>query len=322
MLEKISVIVPVYKVEPYLRKCVDSILNQTYRNLEVILVDDGSPDNCGAICDEYAATDARVRVIHKPNGGLSDARNAGMDVMTGAYVAFVDSDDWIEPEHIFSLYAQLQEYADIAVSDVRRLREDGTEMCTFRYQQLEDPVYESVFGYVWNKLYRSSILDGARFRLPFIEDLPFNLQLHGEKKPRYAFTQSVSYNYLLRDGSLLTSSMSPKKIRCFSQFTEELGRTAALCYPDEEARRCCCYFVGNQICNFFCEISSDRQYSVSQKSRIMKELLRVIPDGTLRWKYADHTLLRLLMIVRWLRCPVLFHFAYRMILKCKEGANT
>ena len=89
----ISVIVPVYKVETYLHQCVDSILNQTYRNLEVILVDDGSPDGCPAICDEYAAMDNRVKVIHKKNGGLSDARNAGMAISRGEFLNFVDSDD-------------------------------------------------------------------------------------------------------------------------------------------------------------------------------------------------------------------------------------
>ena len=92
----VSVIIPVYKVEPYLRQCVDSVLAQTYRNLEIILVDDGSPDGCPAICDEYAAKDARVRVIHKENGGLSDARNAGIRAATGEYLLFLDSDDYLE----------------------------------------------------------------------------------------------------------------------------------------------------------------------------------------------------------------------------------
>ena len=92
----ISVIVPVYNVEKYLRKCVDSIVNQTYKNLEIILVDDGSPDNCGKICDEFAEMDNRVMVIHKENGGLSSARNAGLDIATGEYITFVDSDDYIE----------------------------------------------------------------------------------------------------------------------------------------------------------------------------------------------------------------------------------
>ena len=95
MIDKISVIVPVYKVEQYLRKCVDSIIKQTYSNLEIILIDDGSPDNCPIICDEYAMKDNRVVVIHKKNGGLSDARNVGIAKSTGKYITFVDSDDYI-----------------------------------------------------------------------------------------------------------------------------------------------------------------------------------------------------------------------------------
>ena len=95
---KVSIIVPVYKVEKYLRKCIDSIINQTLKDIEIILVDDGSPDNCGKICDEYAAKDTRIKVIHKENGGLSSARNAGMEVAEGEYIGFVDSDDWIESD--------------------------------------------------------------------------------------------------------------------------------------------------------------------------------------------------------------------------------
>ena len=95
---KISVIVPVYEVEPYLRKCLDSVVNQTYQNLEIILVDDGSPDKCPAICDEYAARDERIQVIHKENGGVASARNAGLERVTGDYIGWVDSDDWIETD--------------------------------------------------------------------------------------------------------------------------------------------------------------------------------------------------------------------------------
>lgn len=100
----ISVIVPVYNVEPYLHQCVDSILAQTYTDFELILVDDGSPDNCGAICDEYAEKDSRIRVIHQKNGGLSAARNAGIDAARGEYLAFVDSDDWVHPEMLRLLH--------------------------------------------------------------------------------------------------------------------------------------------------------------------------------------------------------------------------
>ena len=106
----ISVIVPVYKVEKYLHRCVDSILNQTYRNLEIILVDDGSPDNCGAICDEYAAKDNRIRVIHQENTGVSAARNAGLEACTGEYVAFVDSDDYVDCALFSACYTQIKKW--------------------------------------------------------------------------------------------------------------------------------------------------------------------------------------------------------------------
>lgn len=96
MNHKVSIIVPVYNVEKYIHKCIDSILAQTYRNLEIILVDDGSPDNCGKICDEYASNDNRIIVIHQKNGGLSAARNAGLNKSTGNFIVFVDSDDYLE----------------------------------------------------------------------------------------------------------------------------------------------------------------------------------------------------------------------------------
>ena len=111
----ISVIVPIYKVEAYLDRCVQSIVNQTYRNLEIILVDDGSPDNCGAMCDTWAKKDERIKVIHKQNGGLSDARNAGMASANGAYIGFIDSDDYIAPE----MYQLLMErMADLLKQDI------------------------------------------------------------------------------------------------------------------------------------------------------------------------------------------------------------
>ena len=124
MQDLISVIVPVYKVEKYLKRCVDSILAQTYPCLEVILVDDGSPDGCPAICDEYAREDRRVRVIHKENGGLSDARNAGIDAAKGKFLGFVDSDDYVHPRfYELLLQALKEEGADIAGCDVKKVCE-------------------------------------------------------------------------------------------------------------------------------------------------------------------------------------------------------
>lgn len=103
ILLKVSIIVPVYKAEPYIRKCIDSILSQTFTNFELLLIDDGSPDNCGKICDEYAELDARVHVFHKENCGVSAARNLGLDHAKGDYVCFIDSDDWIDPDMLETL---------------------------------------------------------------------------------------------------------------------------------------------------------------------------------------------------------------------------
>ena len=103
-MPKVSVIVPIYKVEKYLRQCIDSIINQSLKDIEIILVDDGSPDNCPKICDEYKKIDSRIKVIHKKNGGLSSARNAGMKIATGEYIGFVDSDDYVSKEFLEELY--------------------------------------------------------------------------------------------------------------------------------------------------------------------------------------------------------------------------
>ncbi len=110
MEDLITVVVPIYNVEQYLKRCVDSIINQTYKNLEIILIDDGSPDNCGLICDEYASKDSRIRVIHKQNGGLSDARNVGIKSATGKYITFIDSDDYITLDYIEYLYNLIKKY--------------------------------------------------------------------------------------------------------------------------------------------------------------------------------------------------------------------
>ncbi len=108
-MDLISVIVPVYKVEAYLNRCVESIVNQSYSNLEIILVDDGSPDRCPEMCDVWSQKDKRIKVIHKENGGLSDARNAGMAIATGTYIGFVDSDDWIDRDFYEKLLLTLKE---------------------------------------------------------------------------------------------------------------------------------------------------------------------------------------------------------------------
>ena len=128
MQPKISVVVPVYNVEMYLERCVESIRNQTLKELEIILVDDGSPDNSPAICDRYASVDSRVKVIHKENGGLGMACNSGLDVAAGEFIAFCDSDDWLDPTMYESMYEMAKKYdADMVFSGIRQVDENGHE---------------------------------------------------------------------------------------------------------------------------------------------------------------------------------------------------
>ncbi len=167
----VSVIVPVYKVEPYLRRCIDSILCQTYRNLEIILVDDGSPDNCGAICDEYALKDTRIKVIHKVNTGVSAARNTGLDNAKGKYVGFVDSDDHIVPEMYERMTMAIESNdADIVfcsyfseVSPVNVKSDYSVELSlpTEEYQKRMRYGMSSVE--VWSRLFRRTLFEAIRF---------------------------------------------------------------------------------------------------------------------------------------------------------------
>ncbi len=209
---KISLIVPIYRVEPYLRKCLDSIVGQTYQNLQIILVDDGSPDNCGAICDEYAAGDGRICVIHKENGGVSSARNAGLECASGKWICFVDADDWIEPD--MCQYLQeltLRSNADIVQCGVF-WEEAGRRAVMYaadREVLLEhgaDSFHAHVRKYLsyWSctKLYRRECLSGTRFDPAYVmgEDLLFVLQAF-HRAGRIAFGTEPMYHYRQREGS-------------------------------------------------------------------------------------------------------------------------
>lgn len=170
----ISVVVPIYKVEQYLEKCILSILNQTYRNLEIILVDDGSPDSCGYICDNFALKDSRIKVIHKHNGGLSSARNAGLAIATGSYIGFVDSDDYIHPKMYQSLIEGFDKCDNVGVVECKYFEVKEEKEMPHNYGVSDDYIVSSedipLFSVskiysvtVWNKLYKRELLDNLVF---------------------------------------------------------------------------------------------------------------------------------------------------------------
>lgn len=218
----ISVIVPVYNVEKYLKKGIESILTQTYQNLELILVDDGSLDHSGALCDKYVLKDSRVKVIHKINDGLSSARNAGLEIANGDYIGFVDSDDWIEKNMYEELYNLLVLHqADVAQCGFSLVNEKNTLTRSIHFgnkhyqnqTEIEEAFYikGELSSVVWNKLYKKEVIEGLLFKNgKTSEDLFFIC----DALPRIQSLVSTDlpfYNYLQRKESIMGTEFTEKK---------------------------------------------------------------------------------------------------------------
>lgn len=213
MNKKISVIVPVYNVEKYLNRCVDSILAQTYQNLEIILVDDGSPDNCPQICDNYVQKDSRIKVIHKENGGLSSARNAGLDIATGDYIGFVDSDDYIAPDIYSQLYDRIKgdksyianciyarAFASGEIIPSRVPHNEDEDITTQKY--LEELLLHVGDVSVCTKLFPRGLIGDLRFVVGKLnEDLLFMIQLL-KNIQGIKFVGQLGYYYYVREKSI------------------------------------------------------------------------------------------------------------------------
>lgn len=224
---KLSIIVPIYNVGPYLRRCVDSILAQTFSDYELILVDDGSPDDCPQICDLYALRDNRIRVIHKANGGLSDARNAGLDIAQGDYIGFVDSDDYIEPQMYQRLIEALELHdADMVACGILQERESGeitgqwpglTEDKVYGRQDFLDHFYPDVrrdiLPAAWNKVYKKHLFQTIRFpKGKIYEDAFVQLPLY-DLCEKIVVCHEALYHYIYdRGGSIQNSNYSIRRL--------------------------------------------------------------------------------------------------------------
>jgi glycosyltransferase involved in cell wall biosynthesis len=220
MEQLISVVVPIYKVEPYLRRCVDSILQQTYRNLEVILVDDGSPDQCGAICDQYQLQDQRVVVIHKKNGGLSDARNAGTDIAKGELLLYVDSDDWLHQECLARMQALLSQHeadmvicnylitnqmtlADPPLPEAQSEVFEGTKRNELLWHSIEpQSTQHGKIVVAWGKLYKRSLVGNIRYPIGKIHEDAFVTHQLLYAAKTIVLTQDTLFYYFQRDTSI------------------------------------------------------------------------------------------------------------------------
>lgn len=236
---KVSVIVPVYKAEKYLRKCVDSLLAQTLADIEILLIDDGSPDSSGTICDEYAASDPRVRVFHKENGGVSSARQMGSDNAQGEYVIHADPDDWVESTMLEELYNKaIEERADMVICDY--YKNAGSRQIYVRQRPkalggngLIRELFQQLHGSCWNKLVRRVCYSENNVRFPegisYREDLIFNIRLLKHTK-RVSYLPQAFYHYVqfLNENSLCKNRSFSEEDTVNRMILEELPRDIAV----------------------------------------------------------------------------------------------
>lgn len=229
---KISIVVPVYKVEEYLPRCVESLVNQTYKNLQIILVDDGSTDNCPKLCDDYAKKDSRIEVIHRENGGLSAARNSGVMIATGDYLLFVDSDDFIELdscERFINVLKNQKDDIDLIVGVAKEIRENKTTFqkhTNLKENHIYTPsefIQKSIksnewYAPAWLNLYNTKWFKKNNFKYAeglYFEDLEIQPKIFLNAN-KILYLDYPFYNYLIRENSIMTTSFSDKKRRdCF-----------------------------------------------------------------------------------------------------------
>lgn len=242
----ISVIVAIYNIENYLAKCIESIIAQKYENLEIILVNDGSTDGCQKICEDYAKKDKRIKVVNKPNGGLSSARNEGLKNATGDYIAFVDGDDYLEPEMYYKLLTKAQNSnADLCFCRFFKVFENSDEKISINELKLKELSASNfcnaiisigqhrsgseikttnVMGNVWRVLFRKEIIKGLKYRENFCpEDIEFLLQIINKKDVKFSIVDEPLYNYLQRSNSILHKQSMKKSLTLIDSYDEILS---------------------------------------------------------------------------------------------------
>lgn len=319
---KISVIVPVYKVEKTLDKCVESIIGQTYKNLEIILVDDGSPDNCPAMCDGWAEKDSRIRVIHKENGGVSSARNAALDIATGDYIGFVDSDDWIEPEMYSSLIQKISESGkNIALCSYYAVEISGERYecrCVADKEVLDKDDYFRFIvlggygGYIWNRLYDADILKEVRFDedIWYSEDLLFNFKA-AQKSGGAAVLDSAEYNYFQKRVKKQAWVMDDHSFDSMKAFEIMLS------YKEipEDIYDCCLRGYAAAAFTLLSGVLTNEKYFHRYdevRSAILNFKKRILLQSKYPFKY------KIKVFALWL-CPGFYNFMIRGIRKAKDN---
>lgn len=276
----ISVIVPVYKVEKYLKKCVDSILSQTLQDFEVFLIDDGSPDNCGKICDEYSEKDNRIIVIHKKNGGLSDARNVALNKISGEYITFIDSDDYVSQNHLETLYnALVNSESDMSVCNISSYSDNQYDDSFFKpsncFKVLDDR--KSIFNpaippCACAKLFKKTIFNDIRFPVGRLyEDIFVNHEVLAKAK-RLALTGENTYYYLIRSDSIMHQEYKPAFTDIIDALNLRIKKLEELKLYDlaDENRR----FIYSRVSVAFANLDA----SVPENRKRLNEIKKIYED--------------------------------------------
>lgn len=319
-MSEISIIVPVYNVEKYLHRCVDSILAQTFPDFELILVDDGSPDNCGAICDAYAQKDSRVVVIHQENGGLSAARNAGIDWAFASsdseWLAFVDSDDWVHPKYLEALYnAVMETGASISVCG---LESTSGSQPNVDEGKLSAEIWEAQAFYTehyleatvaWNKLYRKECFNSVRYpvgRIHEDEFVTYKIIFANEKvtvidQPLYAYFQNPQ--------GIMHSPWSPKRLDAFDALQEQISFFLENGFDE---------LYQDYICRYFAKTIETYQYLRINKNCEAEQLYEMIQNAIKHYLQSDievETYMQLLNVYRK-KNPDYLHFLVKRMIWC------
>ena len=282
--ETISVAIAVYNSEGYLDRAISSVLNQTYKNLEIILVDDGSTDGCPAICDKYAKEDSRVKVIHKENGGLFSSRNVGIENATGTYIAFLDGDDWIDADMYEKMLFTLKEQnADLVACRYRWVYQDetidpstdravvmeGQEMLEKYLEENEEYLIQNA---AWNKLYKRSLLKELRFPARWYEDMLFTIQLLN-KTERSVYLDRAYHNYICdRNTSIMNKGLNSKifsdlipNLYDRSTYLREIGREDLALIQD--------YYMYKRLLLFYTKVVRSREPEKKKYKAFLTEKL-------------------------------------------------
>lgn len=282
--ELISIIVPVYNVQEYLERCINSIWQQTYQNLEIILVDDGSTDRSGQMCDEFAQKDPRIKVVHKENGGLSDARNAGLQVATGDYIGYVDSDDWIEPEMYATMYqACKREQADLAICRYHCVyegatKEKGTDKQTVFDRENLLNIYICghndyvVYNSVWSKLFSRELVKDMLFpKGRNSEDIMYTTRAFCRSE-KAVYIDSYFYDYVIeRPGSIMNEKKSERMFRDELPFWREHIQLIRETVSPEMGDKAAYYYYRRLLFYYIDYKKSKAKESASKIARELKE---------------------------------------------------